>query len=69
MDDTDIAATVTSMLAAAGLTPTAGELARLVAIYPAFKHRVEELYAVDAARYESPGDIFDAAPTFTDWAS
>ena len=69
MDDTDIATTVTSLLAAAGLTPSAGELARLVATYPALKHRVEELYAVEAARYESPGGIFDAAPTFTDWAS
>jgi hypothetical protein len=69
MDHTDIATTVTSLLAAAGLTPSADELARLVVTYPALKHRVEELYAVEAARYESPGGIFDAAPTFADWAS
>jgi hypothetical protein len=69
MDDTDITAAVATLLAAAGLAPTAEELTRLVAIYPAFKHRAEELYAVAAVRYEAPGTIFDAAPSFTDWAS
>jgi hypothetical protein len=69
MDDTDIAATVDGLLAAAGIRPTPDERARLLAIYPSHRHGVDSLYAIDEVRYESPGTIFDAAPDFTDWSS
>jgi hypothetical protein len=69
MDDTDTAATVDGLLAAAAIQPTPAERARLLAIYPYHRQAIDSLYAIDDVRYESPGTIFDAAPEFTDWAS
>jgi len=67
--DNDVAARVEALLLGAGLSPTPDELARLVVAYPGHRHAIDSLYAIDDVRYESPGAIFDAAPTFTDWAS
>jgi hypothetical protein len=36
--------------------------------YDVSQAAVESLYAVEAARYESPALAFSATPTFVDWA-
>jgi len=64
----DIATTVRAALAAAGLSPTEEELAGLVAGYPAFRARIDALYAIPETRYASPALVFDPAPVFTDWS-
>jgi hypothetical protein len=69
MDNTDIAAVVDGLMAAAGIRPTDQERARLVATYPLHREAVDALYAIDDVRYESPGTIFVAEPGFADWAS
>jgi hypothetical protein len=69
MDDTDIAAAVDGLLAAAGFRPTPEERARLIGIYPRHRHNIDALYAIDEVRYEAPGTIFIAEPRFTDWSS
>jgi hypothetical protein len=65
MNDRD---TVRTLLGAAGLEADADELAKLTEIYPAVRSMVESLYALEATRYEAPALVFDAAPTFADWA-
>jgi hypothetical protein len=69
VDDTDIAATVDGLLAAAGFRPTPEERARLIGIYPPHRHNIDALYAIDEVRYEAPGTIFVADPDFADWSS
>ncbi|MEV4600572.1 hypothetical protein AB0K15_24610 [Amycolatopsis sp. NPDC049253] len=51
---------VPALLAAAGLTPSAEEIALMIAGYPALSESIEKLYAVPEARYEEPGLIFRA---------
>jgi hypothetical protein len=69
MDETDTGAVVDSLLAAAGIRPTADERAGFVATYPRWRASFDALYAIDEVRYESPGTIFTAEPGFADWAS
>jgi len=64
--DTDI--TVRTLLAAAGLTPSAEEIASLVDAYPRHKAGIESLYAIPETRYESPALIFNPTPVFADWS-
>ena len=59
---------VTTLLAAAGLSPSPEETATFVAAYPMVKMLVDMLYAVDAARYENMCLTFHAEPVFADWA-
>jgi hypothetical protein len=63
----DADAVVRMLLDVAGLAPSEEEIAALVASYPEHRARVEALYAVDAARYESPALIFDPTATVVDW--
>ena len=69
MDDTDIAATVDGLLAAAGFRPTPEERARLIGIYPPHRRNIDAMYAIDEVRYEAPGTIFVAEPRFSEWSS
>ncbi len=65
--DPATAATVQTLLAAAGLAPTAEEVAVLVAQYPAHLAGVALLYSVPELRYESPALTFTATPVFAEW--
>ncbi|WP_020500510.1 hypothetical protein [Sciscionella marina] len=56
---------VPALLAAAGLTVSAEEQARLIAEYPAWRARMDTLYALPEARYESPAPVFGAQPGHT----
>lgn len=64
----DIEATVRTFLATAGLSPSEEEIAALVEVYPRHKAGIESLYAIPAARYESPALIFNPTPVFADWS-
>jgi hypothetical protein len=59
---------VTTMLAAAGLSPSDEEVEALVKSYPMVKGMVDTVYAVEAARYENMCLTFPAETTFADWA-
>ncbi len=64
--DTD----VRPMLAAAGLSPSAEEVAMIGAGYPDFRAGVDALYDVPGTRYADPALRFRADDTQrTDWAS
>jgi hypothetical protein len=65
-DETEI--TVRSLLTAARLEPSEEEIASLVESYAEYRAGIDLLYAVPEARYASPALIFNAAPTFADWA-
>jgi hypothetical protein len=67
MHVSDADTVVRTMLAEAGLPAGEDEIEALVRAYPAFKAGIESLYAVEAARYESPALHFDPAPVFADW--
>jgi aspartyl-tRNA(Asn)/glutamyl-tRNA(Gln) amidotransferase subunit A len=67
--DPKVAATVATLLAAAGLAPSPAEVAILVGQYPSFRAAVERLHSMPELRYESPGLIFTATPVFADWAA
>jgi hypothetical protein len=66
-DATGALATVTRLLAAAGLSPSADEVAALAGTYPRDRAGVDALYAIPEARYTAPALIFDPVPTFVDW--
>jgi hypothetical protein len=61
-------AIVVLLLARAGLRAHPDEIAALVHAYDVSQAAVESLYAVQAARYESPALVFQPNPTFVDWA-
>jgi aspartyl-tRNA(Asn)/glutamyl-tRNA(Gln) amidotransferase subunit A len=56
-----------SLLARAGVTPGADELAVLASYLDALETGVRALYNSPDARYESPSVSFDPAPRFVDW--
>jgi hypothetical protein len=56
----DPALIVPQLLAAAGISPSAEEVAALVDGYPALRASLDRIQAVEAARYEEPGLIFSA---------
>ena len=56
-----------TLLTAAGLMPTAEEVAVLVAQYPSHRAGVELLYSLPELRYESPALTFTATPVFSSW--
>jgi hypothetical protein len=60
-------ATVACLLAAAGLSPGADEVAVLADTYAQDRADVDALYAIPEARYTAPALIFDPVPTFVDW--
>ena len=68
-DPADPSVVVPAMLAAAGLSPSADEMAAFIKDYAFTKMSVAALYAVPEARYEVPALVFDPVPTFADWAS
>ncbi|TKV61966.1 hypothetical protein FDO65_10700 [Nakamurella flava] len=59
-DNVDPAALVAAQLAAAGITPSAAEVATMVAATPARLAAIDALYAVPGARYEEPCLVFSA---------
>ena len=59
-------ATVKTLFAAAGID-AADDLAFIVGTYPILQALVGVLYSVEAARYESPGLVFDPDPRFLAW--
>lgn len=61
-------AVVRTLLAAAGLPASAGEIDALAAHYPAHRAAVDGLYAVPEARYVDPALRFAAAARIVDWA-
>ncbi len=65
---TDDAIAVTATLAAAGFSPPADEIDAFVNGYPMLKGMVQMLYAVPAARYESPCLSFDPLVIPTGWS-
>jgi hypothetical protein len=67
--DPEVAATVQTLLGAAGLAVSAEEFAVLVAQYPSHRAGVELLHSLPELRYESPAVIFTATPVFADWGS
>ena len=69
MDATEAETAVWAMLAAAGLSPSAEEVAQLTAGYPALRAMADALYQVPEARYTDPALRFRAADTArADWA-
>lgn len=56
----DAMALTTAQLAAAGITPSAEEVATIVAATPGRLREMDALYAVTAARYEEPALVFSA---------
>ena len=54
--------TVQALLQAAGLVPSAEELARLVADYPAHRAALDALYAVPMDKEEEPQTVFSPLP-------
>jgi hypothetical protein len=65
----EVAATVATLLAAAGLAPSLEEVAVLVEQYPDHRAGVDRLHSLPELRYESPALIFTATPIFADWGS
>lgn len=59
-DTVDPAALVAAQLAAAGIVPSAEEVAVMVAATPARLAAIDSLYAVPGVRYEEPGLVFSA---------
>ena len=51
---------IEAQLAAAGITPSAEEVATMVAATPARLAAIDALYAVPGVRYEEPGLVFSA---------
>lgn len=55
----DDATIVRSLLAMNKITPSAAEVEKLIAGYPASRAMVEGLYAMPGVRYEEPALTFD----------
>jgi hypothetical protein len=60
-------AAVDAMLAAAGLTVSADERAKLLEMYAMYKPGVAAMYALPETRYEAPALVFPAAPKLGEW--
>jgi hypothetical protein len=60
--DADPALLVPALLTAAGISPSAEEVAFMIAEFAARAAAIEALYAVPEARYEEPGLVFRAVP-------
>jgi hypothetical protein len=60
--ETDVAQTVTTLAALAGLTPSPEEMAAFVRSYPTTRASLDALYAVPGVRYEEPCVVFSAIP-------
>lgn len=60
--------TVRALAAAAGIRPDDEELAELIRVYPRFRAALDELYAVQEARYASPALVFSAVRANVDWS-
>jgi hypothetical protein len=60
MDTPDIETIVRSLLAAGGLSLTDEQVAKYVAIYPAFRAAADRLFDIPEIRYEQPAPIFRA---------
>jgi hypothetical protein len=58
---------VAMLLGEAGLPASPEEIASLAVAYRRQRADIASLYAVPAARYESPCLHFDPDPTFADW--
>jgi hypothetical protein len=58
---------VRTLLGEAGLPASPEEIERLAASYVELRAGIESLYAVDEAKYESPGLHFNPDPTYADW--
>jgi hypothetical protein len=59
--EADPAVIVPALLAAAGLTPSAEEVALMIADHPGRAVKLDALYAVPEARYEEPALVFGSA--------
>lgn len=57
---TDPSTVVPALLAAAGLAPSPGERAQLIAEYPSWQAQLATLHALPAARDEQPATVFRA---------
>ena len=55
-------------LAEAGLPAHEDEIERIIAGYPVHRAMIKSLYAVEAAKYESPALGFNPTPVFAPWA-
>jgi hypothetical protein len=66
---TDNGAAIDAMLDAAGLQPAPDERETLAKLYATFKPGLDALYALPAARYETPALIFQAAPKLDAWGA
>jgi hypothetical protein len=60
-------AAVEANLAAAGLTPAAGELDLIVARYQQLAAAMQRLHTLPEARYEDPALVFDPDPDLAGW--
>ncbi|MBO2457545.1 hypothetical protein [Actinomadura violacea] len=60
--NTEAATVVAALLAAAGLSPTPEEAARLAAAYPGWQAELAALYDMPDARYETPALVFRPEP-------
>lgn len=52
---------VTAVLAYAGISPSTEELQEYAAEVDDVRATIDALYAIEAARYESPAPVFDAS--------
>ena len=60
MDTPDTETIVRGLLAAGGLSLTDEQVAKYVAIYPAFRASADRLFDIPELRYERPAPIFQA---------
>ena len=65
----DPADLVRTLLGAAALPATDGEIAAFAAAYPLHRAAMDALYAVPDARYVNPALRFRAAGRITDWSA
>jgi hypothetical protein len=63
----DDAALVKMLLAKAGVPASEEEIKLVTSQYVRLKGMIDVLYAVEEARYESPGLHFTATPTYAEW--
>ena len=66
-----LSATVATLLGAAGIPASSGEISEAVGAYPMLRAGVESLYALPEARYADPALRFraEAVGQETDWAA
>jgi hypothetical protein len=66
-DRPDTTQIVRDLLAEAGIAADEDEIEYFIAAYAEQQEISNLLFAVEEARYESPGLSFTAVPTFADW--